>query len=340
MDYQILPYSPEFRDQILQLQTHLWNPSTKVNSAYLNWKYERNPYFDPPLITMVLSAGEVIGMRGMFGAKWQVGSPGQTRTILVGGDLVIAPNHRKRGLVKKINAAAINRLSQLGHDYVLNFSATPATYFSSINSGWRSAGPYGMAGRAAGEISADLQARVRQAERHLSITETPNPSAMEELVQRAGRHGPMQHIRDQQYYAWRFQNPLNDYRFLFWQGNRLEGFIVLRAARYKRPGTMQIVDWEATNSGVFEDLLYTAIHHRSSHKTAIWTATLPSTAMRALGNVGFKRADESLGVKNYRPGVLVRAVNGETPPDQWVMAGRFLLDNANWNLRMIYSDTF
>ncbi len=340
MDYQILPYAPEFRDKVLELQTHLWSPDAKVNSAYLKWKYEQNPYLETPLITMALAEGKVIGMRGMYGAKWRMGSPGQTRTILVGGDLVIAPDHRKRGLVKRINTAAIARLSDLGHDYVLNFSATPATFFSSINSGWRSVGPYRMAARGPGEVSPELQTRVRQAERHVSIKKIPKPTNMEELVVRAGRHGPMQHVRDRRYYAWRFQNPLCVYRFLFWQDRGLEGFLVLRTARYNRAKVTQIVEWEATRSSVFEDLLFTALHHNRSHATAIWTAAMPSRAMRALRNAGFRRVDESSGVENYQPGVLVRAVDDEVPADRWAMAGLPLLDNANWNLRMIYSDTF
>jgi len=70
MEYVIVKYGPEFKQQIVKLQTHLWSPDVALNTAYLEWKYERNPYMKTPFIHLALSAGQVVGMRGMYGAKW------------------------------------------------------------------------------------------------------------------------------------------------------------------------------------------------------------------------------------------------------------------------------
>jgi hypothetical protein len=53
MEYEIVKYCPEFKQQVLKLQTHLWSPDVTVNSAYLEWKYERNPYMKTPFIHLV-----------------------------------------------------------------------------------------------------------------------------------------------------------------------------------------------------------------------------------------------------------------------------------------------
>ena len=93
-EYEVVTYRPEFRRQILQLQTYLWNPDTAVNSAHLRWKHENNPYLEEPRIYLVLHKGKVVAMRGFCGAKWEVGERGHRIVAPSSGDLVIAPDHR------------------------------------------------------------------------------------------------------------------------------------------------------------------------------------------------------------------------------------------------------
>ena len=86
MNYEIVKYHPEFKRQVVELQRHLWGPDVALNAAYLEWKYERNPYLDGPHIYLALCGGLVVGMRGWFGCKWQIGYPSQTFPGLCGGD--------------------------------------------------------------------------------------------------------------------------------------------------------------------------------------------------------------------------------------------------------------
>ncbi len=340
VEYEILRYRPEFRTQVLELQTHLWSPDVAVNSAYLKWKYEQNPYVDAPLIYLALSEGKVIGMRGMYGALWQIGEPCQTLLGLCGGDMVVAPEHRRRGLFTKINTVAMNDLARINHGYAFNFSAAPITFHASLRTGWRTVGPFRTVGRQAGEPTTRHRERSREADRHVSAAQAPRPEAMAELVERIGTDERMRHVRDQQYFAWRFRNPLNVYRFLFWEDARLEGYMVLQKRRHTRGGEIRILDWEATHPQVHEDLLYAAIDRCRSTALVIWSATLHERATRLLQTAGFRRVNETQGVRHYRPGVLVRAVRDEMQEADWVVAGRRLLDMANWDLRMIYSDGF
>lgn len=75
VEYEIVKYRPEFKSQILELQTHLWIPDLSVNAAYLEWKYDRNPYVDTPLIFLALRAGETVGMKGMGGRRQVANRP-------------------------------------------------------------------------------------------------------------------------------------------------------------------------------------------------------------------------------------------------------------------------
>jgi hypothetical protein len=100
MDYRIVRYESRYRDGILRLQTHLWGPDLTVNSNYLTWKYEENPYLDVPLIHLALHDDRVVGMRGLWGARWEIGLTGKQIVLPCAGDTTIAPKHRKRGLLR------------------------------------------------------------------------------------------------------------------------------------------------------------------------------------------------------------------------------------------------
>src|SRR5438045_1584051 len=115
LEYEIVRYGPEFRPQVVELQTHLWSPDVALNSACLEWKHERNPYMKTPFIHLGLSAGRVVGMRGIYGAKWQIGCPAQTFLAPGAGDLVSAPDHRNSGLVAKIMETAADDLVDSGY---------------------------------------------------------------------------------------------------------------------------------------------------------------------------------------------------------------------------------
>ena len=43
-NYEFVRYQPDLKGQVVELQTHLWSPSLALNTAYFEWKYERNPY--------------------------------------------------------------------------------------------------------------------------------------------------------------------------------------------------------------------------------------------------------------------------------------------------------
>lgn len=390
--YEIVEHRAELRDALVRVQRQFWSPDVALNTAYLEWKYDRNPYLDGPVIYVALCDGEVVGMRGMYGAKWEIGRGAQTFLGPCAGDLVIAPEHRNRGLFTMLTMAALNDLTKRGYTYVFNLSAGLATQFGSLTIGWRSVGPvqtarwqprqstictgvrsyasrlpflssaYRRVRRYANRLlllsSGDKRhpfssldsngaRHCREATAHVTIEQTPRPDAMAELVARIPRDGRIRHVRDQQYFAWRFQNPLAVYRFLLWEDARLEGYLVLRTSVVNpdRVG-VSIVDWEASNAQVRAELLEAAVEWGNFADLTIWSSTLPVEAKTLLQNSGFQPLDEPQSIgRAYREGasrptVLIRPVRDEMVKTDWVLAGRGLLDLGNWDLRMIYSDNY
>jgi GNAT superfamily N-acetyltransferase len=348
-DYEIAKYTPQFRSQVVELQAHLWGPHLAVNTAYFAWKYERNPYVEAPLIYLALHKGEVVGMRGMYGARWEIGHPRQTWLGLCAGDTVIAPEHRKRGLSTEIIRAALNELAGCGYTYIFTLSASRITYLTSLAMGWRSLGPLqSMHKRSNRSLRARLllllgrgrMQRQAEATAHVYLDPRPRPEAMAELVERLGHDGRIRHVKDQQYFAWRFQNPFSCYRFLFWEDSRMDGYLVLQRKLYKDQAQVNIVDWEAANAQVRADLLWAAIHLGNFDGLTIWSATLSNEVKRLLRRAGFKASTRTRRAKDYLPTVLMRPLQHAMLECDWVLANRRLLDQASWDLHMIYSDSY
>src|SRR5262249_10682368 len=83
--------------------------------------------------------------------------------------------------------------------------------------------------RARRERSPRLEKNARQKPRALPdirLARDPEPEPMARLVARLGYDGRIRHVRDAEYFAWRFRNPLHEYRFLYAGGSDLDGYLV------------------------------------------------------------------------------------------------------------------
>jgi GNAT superfamily N-acetyltransferase len=377
-NYEIVPYQPDLKRQVIELQTHLWSPNLPLNASYFEWKYERNPYVKEPLIYLAMSNGKAIGMRGFFGVQWECGVPPQRFTSLYADDMVVAPEHRNRGLMSKIMTPAFEDLANKGFNYIFNLSAGSVTLRSSLSMGWRSAGwvrpmrrrswptvlQRGILRRmkklpiisdqfAFFETRQLVRSRKSLADVDLkqvnyalkrapfiSVEGSPRCAAMAELVSRLGGDGRIRHVRDSEYFQWRFQNPLGRYRYIFWVEDRLEGYLVLQeyTSEYANRDVLNIVNWEASNSRIRERLLNIAIAFFSKgRELMVWSANLPQSTIALLRKRGFRFLTPPTDVTHLPPAILVRAIANPSSDDEWVLGSRPLLDIASWDLQMLYS---
>jgi hypothetical protein len=179
---------------------------------------------------------------------------------------------------------------------------------------------------------------------HVSLSKNPRPQAMAELTERIGTDGRIRHVRDEQYFEWRFQNPLSEYRFLYWDDNRLDGYLALHAKLDTQSYDVwaYILDWEATSEQVWTDLIQTITRRAKFKELCIWSETLSNDVKRLLREAGFTFYDRSGGIHHDVRGenVLLRSLGQEMRQPNWVLAGRNLLNRADWDLRMIYSDNY
>ena len=116
--------------------------------------------------------------------------------------------------------------------------------------------------------------------------------AMAELVERLGHDGRIRYRRDREYLDWRFRNPTSEYRFLYWEESRLEGYLVL-SRRVSDLGAwyrVYIADLEATDH---EDTFSAAV--RRDELGAI-------SGTRDLDRFALGRGNPAAGEPRVRPG--------------------------------------
>ena len=368
--YELIAYRPELKGQVARLQRFLWRGDEATNAAYLEWKYEGNPYFDAPLIHLVLHEGEAVAMRGVFGSCWEMGSRSERFCVPCADDLVIAPAHRNRRLLGRIMETLLADLAERGHRCAFSLSPGPVTLAGSLAGGWRPVGAVnevrrperqGPSWRAhVGQRMRSLpylwrwatkladpppgrapfrrleRAAVRSPGRAVWLASGPRPEAMADLVRRLGHDGRLRHVRDAQYLAWRFANPQHEYRFLFAGDERLDGYLVLQSYRLDEDRGVNIVDWEAATATAWSALLRAALDWGRFAELSAWTAALPETARGDLAAAGFVRADRG---PLMRRGVtlLVRGVGERGDPIEPALGGRPIPDAAGWDMRMLYS---
>lgn len=175
---------------------------------------------------------------------------------------------------------------------------------------------------------------------HISLADEPQPKAMAALLARLGRERAICQRRDSDYFTWRMAKPLSAYRFLFWHGAELEGFLILQTARYADFLEHRILDLRGSSQAVKRDLLYAVRDRGGLDDLVVWTSSLPEEDRALFRSAGFRPMDESSGVKGFRRTLLVRSVDDRAPAEDWALGALSLLDLANWDIRMLDSDAY
>ena len=371
--HEIVRYDPSLKEEIARLQRHLWSRDIRLNTAYFEWKYEENPFIKGPLVQLALSGRRVIGMRGMFGSCWEIGSPARRVLVPCADDFVIDPAYRNLGVGAAIMRATVEDGGLRDYGYAFSLSAGPVTLAASLVAGWRAVDSMRPARRTTarallvrrvaarlkkapllwryadslvrahhrgmGGAFRILDGRARQtglSSAGVRVEAAPRADAMAELVAQLGHDGRLRHIRDETYLRWRYRDPLHEYRVLVQGADRLEGYLVLQAHRTEPERGIRIVDWEATTPEIRMGLLHAALEWGRFPDLIVWAATLPPEMVGPLAALGFvptSPGSRLRGVATTMIRPLGRAPAGTDP----VLEGRRLLDLASWDMRMIYS---
>ena len=375
-EYEIIKYQAEHKPLVADLQRELWSTDVNLNTRYFEWKYEQNPYLGEPLVYLAIHQGKLVGMRGFHEARLEAGTPTHIFPVLIAGDAFVAPAHRDRSLVTRIMKMADADLVDRDYSYVLSIGgASPINALGLVSLGWKSAGmlqPLGRATRIATLIQEARNAMgrlpliwrfsdahfmstpsQRNPFRHLdkrlngggaragppiAVEREPRVQSMAALVQRLGHDGRIRYTRDHEYLAWRFANPLSDYRFLYWEERPQDGYLVLnrRVSDLEAWDRVYIADLEATDMRVRRELISAAIRWGRFPKLVTWAGSLGKDEIQLLTSQAFIPVDRQRTVRGC-PCILVHPLRKQLQASNWMLGGRRILGLENWDFRVLYS---
>jgi GNAT superfamily N-acetyltransferase len=96
--YRLRAYRPGDDGAIVALHNRVWGGGR--TGEWFRWKYVDAPYADEVPVYLVTRDDRVVGMVGLVPFRMRAG--GETGLGLLAGDLVVAPEHRSRGLLRRL----------------------------------------------------------------------------------------------------------------------------------------------------------------------------------------------------------------------------------------------
>ena len=134
------------------------------------------------------------------------------------------------------------------------------------------------------------------------LAQGPRPDAMAALVRHNSGSSLIRQVRDERFYAWRYENPFSVYRFLFREESGLQAYLVLRQPVHSRSTTAFVVDWEAAKIGMLAEMLEIVIRHGGFSSIGIWSAGLSGDLAKVLARHGFCPTPSGLKRRHSRRG--------------------------------------
>jgi acyl carrier protein/GNAT superfamily N-acetyltransferase len=350
---------------IARLQTHLWSPDPDLNARRYRWKYEQACLESERLVSLVRHTGRAVGMRGFCMSRWEGG--GTVHGLYTADDLVIEPEHRGRGLFERLHAIAYTELARRGCRFVLSLSALHVTRTKLLARGGRDIGTLAPIGRihllgrlrdATSGALARLPLLWRLAERlphrhsarasfallersqgpKVRVEAAPRPTEMAALIRQLPFDGRIRMVRDERFFAWRFLDPLHEYRFAYVDRDaHLAGYLVLERALspYANQCRINLIDWEAEDVLTAAELLEAVVSTGAIDELVTWSAALDSEKRRIATRLGFVAVDAGQTARGLPTVVVYPLVTADE--EAFVLSGRSALDHAHWDMRPVYT---
>lgn len=180
--------------------------------------------------------------------------------------------------------------------------------------------------------------------RHVIVEHKPRLDKMADLARRLDTDKRLRLARSETYLRWRYENPLSSYRFLFWEDQTTDGYIVLQTARrsYGFEPSVCIVDWNVVSVSIWRDLIQAVIDWGNFTELFVWIASMPDELVEILKKNNFQIEEQTGTVRHDIQGenILLRFLNPSGNCSPWLLENQDLRDLAAWDLRMDCSDAY
>jgi GNAT superfamily N-acetyltransferase len=242
----VRPAEPDDRQGVIRLAVRAlgWRGDDR-DRAFFAWKHDDNP-FGPSPAWVATEAGEIVGFRTLL--RWEFGHGAERLRVVRAVDTASDPDHRGKGIFRRLTLSAVAELTTAGYDAVFN---TPNTKSRPgyLKMGWTELGRPTLGARPKGPLGAARMARSREAAEKWSEPTTVGQPAEDALCEPGlgsllatlpAPHG-WATPRTAEYLRWRYGfRPLH-YRVMEVRG----GLVVFRVRRRGPSREVAVCEWLA-----------------------------------------------------------------------------------------------
>jgi hypothetical protein len=169
------------------------------------------------------------------------------------------------------------------------------------------------------------------------VSASPDYSILGNLASRFRNESAFHHVRDEEFYRWRLQDPRHRFRCISYKsGHSVEGFFIIQ--QKIAGGPLMISDWATPTTEVWESLLQ-AICTCGTYEIQIASTKFSPENLNKIQEIGFLHRAPRGGVRDDGPGILIDSVS-DADSITWILNGQDLLSSSKWDMHMIYSDAF
>lgn len=350
--YQIMPYQPNYKSQVVELLSYLWGENKLQNDTYFNWKYLNNPFAEDVTAILTLYKNNVVGFTGFFNTKWTTIGRNQKISILSPADLIVHPDHRH------------NRLSILMHDYFMNKYASKYTLFFNFSVSKISlpvilrmgftqiAEKFYLNRETIFGIAKYISTYGRPEEINKSkikfgvfddilVSDKAIASEMAGVIEKQNfSNHRFTMIQDENFFNWRFLNPRKKYVFFYYKLNGvMTAYLVLTLSKNNRRG--YISDFAAQESVYLKKILDFIIKTKQVDILSIYSYSADNNFFRQLKYFNFKVNSITRQLERVKKGeipLFVRPVKSNYSDDDFIIEGHDIRKIDNWSLKEIFSD--
>lgn len=351
--YEFREYVPGDLDAVAELQRFLLGDDVACNRAYLHWKYHENPLDARARAIVATQGGTVVGFRGYVPSFWRDGDTGETVRLLALADTCVHGDHQRRGLFARMTTTSLAAFAATEYRAIINLSTSAKPAPGYLKLGWQAFGYHGnrvrfsapgLARRALARLpglSPGPHSDAPLARDGWEYGSEPRPEVMARVVAAAGlRAGRLSLARDAAFYAWRFRNPRERYRFAWaTTANDCDAFLVLRRESGGR--CANIIDYAETGPGRLGFLVARLLADCHYDSLSVWDVgprSADGALWKSLGFVSLRPVRRLLRPSHAPMPLLIRPLAPEPDDDDWRVARHDLRAIDTWNLTEICSD--
>ena len=350
-NYEIELYRPDYISGVSDVQKYLYGLGREATAEYFHWKYEENPYADEPLGIVAVYKGKIIGYRGYFVTKWEIGNKDITALILSSSDVIVRPDHRRRGLFRAMTEMALSEYEHRGYAGYINLTSNQYSTPGELQLGWvniatrKTLRKYGLTGLVKYFLIQKMHLGIKGFNLkqgrfgNIEITYKLKPEEMcSVLGHQDYKTDKIRLFRDVDFLRWKYRNNFKRYIFCYsWEDDLVTGYLVLGVTRYSPENTNKanIIDFAQLREGTIHKILGHITSESHSNIFDLWSYDTEDTLISDFKDHRFSEHDLILKIQKRLRGeryLLVRPIKKNYDEKDWFIHGFDMRDPANWEI--------